>query len=143
MRLWSLHPKHLDPAGLVALWRETLLAKAVLNGRTKGYRHHPQLLRFQRHPTPRSAINAYLGAICDEADRRGYSFDRSKVGPVRRVSRIAVTKGQVAYEWKHLLAKLKRRSPALFKGLPARARPTLHPLMRGVAGGIEEWERVG
>src|SRR5688572_16004798 len=131
MRLWSLHPKHLDPAGLVALWRETLLAKAVLGGKTKGYKHHPQLLRFQRHPTPRYAINAYLGAICDEADRRGYSFDRRKVGPQRRVTKIAVTNGQVAYEWKHLQRKLKRRSPALFRALPGRARPELHPLMRG------------
>jgi hypothetical protein len=143
MRLWSLHPRHLDPAGLVALWRETLLAKAVLNGRTKGYKHHPQLLRFQQHPTPRSAINAYLGAICDEADRRGYSFDRSKVGPVRRVAMIPVTLGQVRYEWGHLVAKLKRRSPALYRALPARPAPSLHPLMRKVPGGIEHWERVG
>lgn len=28
MRLWSLHPKHLDPQGLVALWREVLLARS-------------------------------------------------------------------------------------------------------------------
>ena len=28
MRLWSLHPKHLDPQGLVARWREGLLARS-------------------------------------------------------------------------------------------------------------------
>ncbi|OAD21125.1 DNA-(apurinic or apyrimidinic site) lyase / pyrimidine dimer DNA glycosylase, partial [Candidatus Thiomargarita nelsonii] len=38
MRLWSLHPKYLDPKGLVALWRETLLAQKVLLGETRGYR---------------------------------------------------------------------------------------------------------
>ena len=41
MRLWTLHPKYLDAAGLVALWREALLAQngspekigeALLNG---------------------------------------------------------------------------------------------------------------
>ena len=30
MRIWSLHPKYLDAKGVVALWRETLLAKNVL-----------------------------------------------------------------------------------------------------------------
>ena len=36
MRLWSLHPRYLDAKGLVALWREGLLAQAVLKGQTKG-----------------------------------------------------------------------------------------------------------
>ena len=27
MRLWTLHPKYLDAKGLVALWREALLAQ--------------------------------------------------------------------------------------------------------------------
>jgi hypothetical protein len=43
MRLWSLHPQYLDPAGLVAVWREGLLARAVFAGQTTGYKHHPQL----------------------------------------------------------------------------------------------------
>jgi len=30
MRLWSLHPRYLDAKGLVALWREGLLAQKVL-----------------------------------------------------------------------------------------------------------------
>jgi hypothetical protein len=37
---------YLDGRGLVALWREALLAQAVLRGRTRGYRH-PQLARFR------------------------------------------------------------------------------------------------
>lgn len=36
MRLWSLHPNCLDAQGLVALWREALLAQAVLRGQTRG-----------------------------------------------------------------------------------------------------------
>src|SRR5262245_38832865 len=111
MRLWTIHPKYLDPLGLVAVWREALLARAVLRGETKGYRHHPQLHRFQSHNSPRTAINAYLSAVLLEAQSRGYSFDGTKVGPIRRQIQIVSTSGQVAYEWQHLLAKLKLRSP--------------------------------
>ena len=38
MRLWSIHPKYLGTKGLVALWREALLAQKVLQGNTKGYK---------------------------------------------------------------------------------------------------------
>lgn len=90
MRLWSLHPKYLDPQGLVALWREALLAKAVIRGETRGYTHHPQLQRFTEHPHPRLAINAYLAAVHVEATQRGYRFDRSKIGTLREIERMAV-----------------------------------------------------
>ncbi|MGJ4748825.1 pyrimidine dimer DNA glycosylase/endonuclease V, partial [Leptospira sp. SA-E8] len=107
MRLWSLHPRYLDPQGLVALWRETLLAQAVLAGKTRGYQHHPQLERFRAQAAPRSAISAYLQAVHAEAVERGYSFDRSKIGRVRtEVPLIPVTSGQVQHEWSHLLPKL-------------------------------------
>jgi hypothetical protein len=141
MRLWTLHPKYLDPQGLVALWREALLAKAVLRGETKGYRHHPQLDRFKAHASPRSAINAYLAAVCDEADRRGYSFDRAKVGPVRSCERIRVTSGQVAHEWRHLLAKLRVRNPSLYRQWRGLERRQCHPLFAVVRGGVEPWEK--
>lgn len=142
MRLWSLHPRYLDPQGLVALWRETLLAKAVLRGQTRGYKHHPQLERFRAHPSPRSAINAYLDAIHAEATRRGYAFDRSKVGPVRRVRAIPVTSGQIAYEWAHLMRKLARRNPALHRQWRRLARFDCHPSFRRVRGDVESWERA-
>ena len=109
MRLWSLHPKYLDPQGLVALWREALLAQAVLRGKTKGYRHHPQLERFTSHRSPRLAINAYLGSIYEEATSRGYDFDRRKIGPIRAVPRISLPSGQLRHEWQHLLRKLSVR----------------------------------
>jgi len=106
MRLWSLHPRYMDRQGLLALWRESLLAKAVLRGETTGYRHHPQLLRFQATGVPRSAINAYLYEIHAESAARGYRFDGGKVGPRRSMATIPVTSGQVQYEWAHLLTKL-------------------------------------
>jgi hypothetical protein len=141
MRLWSLHPRYLDAQGLVALWREALLARAVLRGATRGYRHHPQLERFRTHPSPRSAINAYLSAVHTEASARGYAFDATKVGPVRPVGRLPVNRGQLAYEWEHLLRKLSARSPAVYRRWRSERAPECHPLFRLCAGGVEPWER--
>ena len=142
MRLWSIHPRYLDSQGLVALWREALLARAVLRGQTRGYRHHPQLERFRAHPSPRTAISAYLSAVLREAEARGFDFDARKVGPVRAVVPIAVTGGQVAHEWQHLLRKLSRRSPDVHRRWRALRSPDCHPLMRRRRGGIESWERL-
>ncbi|HXI14774.1 MAG TPA: pyrimidine dimer DNA glycosylase/endonuclease V [Chloroflexota bacterium] len=141
MRLWSLHPKYLDPQGLVALWREALLARAVLRGVTHGYRHHPQLERFTTHPSPRLAINAYLAAVHAEALSRGYKFDRSKVGPVRAVPHVPVAVGQIRYEWQHLLQKLARRSPLLFAQWSGVTNPACHPLVHVRPGPVASWER--
>src|SRR5262249_33995182 len=112
MRLWTVHPRYLDPIGLVALWREALLARQVLLRRTDGYRHHPQLRRFQQQPNPVACINSYLAYVYDEATRRGYRFDGSKLGRARLSGRLFETSGQLGYEWQHLIQKLKRRSPA-------------------------------
>ena len=141
MRLWTLHPKYLDAKGLVALWREGLLARAVLKGATKGYRHHPQLERFRAHASPLAAINTYLRAVATEAEKRGYSFDRTKIGPARRDLTLSATHGQLAYEWKHLLRKLRSRSPGLYSRWRGDASPEPHPLFEVVQGGVEPWER--
>jgi hypothetical protein len=141
VRLWSLHPKYLDPQGLVALWREALLAQAVLRGKTRGYKHHPQLERFKAHRTPRLAINAYLGSIFEEAMSRGYEFDRRKVGPIRAASRIAVTDGQLRHEWRHLLRKLSVRNPKLYSKWKKTKRADNHPLFRVRRGSVATWER--
>lgn len=143
MRLWSVHPRYLDPQGLVALWREALLARAVIRGATKGYRHHPQLERFQSHASPRYAISSYLSTVHAEALSRDYAFDRTKVGPVRSIASIAVTRGQLDYEWEHLLRKLSVRSPAHYRQWRSHRSPECHPLLRCRAGGIEPWERIG
>lgn len=142
MRLWTLHPRYLDPQGLVALWREALLAQAVLRGRTRGYKHHPQLERFAAHPSPRLAVNAYLDAVHAEATRRGYAFDRSKLGPLRDIEPITATTGQMQYEWGHLLKKLSMRNPAWFQRWSGLVRPASHPLFRTRRGPIASWERI-
>ncbi len=142
MRLWTIHPKYLDPQGLVALWREALLARAVSRGQTRGYRNHPQLDRFRAHDAPRSAINAYLAAIHAEAMARGYAFDKRKIGPSRSVHSISSTTGQILYEWKHLLGKLSVRSPVLRGQWRTVSLPICHPLFTPVPGLIEPWERT-
>ena len=143
MRLWTLHPRYLDPQGLVALWREALLARAVLRGETRGYRHHPQLHRFQAHATPRSAISVFLAGVHAEAQTRGYSFDGRKIGPVRAaLARIPTTVGQLDYEWQHLLTKLRVRNPDLFARWRSLRVPEAHPLFEIVPGGVEGWERA-
>jgi pyrimidine dimer DNA glycosylase len=141
MRLWSLHPCLLDSKGLVALWREALLAQKVLQGKTKGYRHHPQLRRFRQCGEPVAAIASYLWPVHDEATARGYAFDSSKIAGDRRPMRIPVNEGQVAFEWAHLKDKVRQRDLLHFETACQRRKIIAHPLFSVVAGGIEEWER--
>ena len=141
MRLWSLHPRHLDRAGLVAGWREALLAQAVLAGRTTGYRNHPQLVRFRASDDPLVAVGAFLRELHREAEVRGYRFDAARILTTGMPQPLPVTQGQVDYEWAHLGDKLARRSPddaARWR----EAVPTVHPLFTVVPGGIEAWERT-
>lgn len=140
MRLWSLHPSLLDAKGLVALWREGLLAQKVLLGQTIGYRFHPQLDRFRATRNPVAAISAYLWAVVDEAAARGYQFDASKIAlRRRRIAAIPVTQGQLEFEREHLKRKLRVRDASrlrLLRGAGLKA----HPLLRVVPGGVEPWE---
>jgi len=142
VRLWSLHPKYLDARGLTAVWREALLAQAVLRGRTRGYKHHPQLQRFAKSGAPRAAIARYLRAVQAEATLRGYQFDASRIGRGGggRSKTLAVTRGQLSYEWQHLRHKLRGRSPAWLRRLPAISVPHAHPMFRVLRGGIASWE---
>ena len=142
MRLWTLHPKYLDAPGLVALWREALLAREVIRGRTQGYRRHPQLLRFRSCASPRTAINRYLALVYAEARSRGYSFDKSKLGRVGSGQRIPATDGQLQYEWRWLQSKLRQRSPSVHRSHLDVSRPDAHPLFLVTPGPIAEWEHV-
>jgi hypothetical protein len=143
MRLWSLHPKYLDAKGLVALWREGLLARAVLLGQTSGYRHHPQLLRFQQQPNPMDAIDFYLEQVAVEAENRGYHFNRAKITPGKNPARITICSGQVEYEFAHLKGKLRLRDPKKQSLLETIKFPEVHPLFQVIPGGTESWEKVG
>lgn len=140
MRIWSLHPKYLDTKGIIALWREALLARTVLEGKTKGYRKHPQLTRFKETENPIDCINQYLTAVYEESFERGYKFDRSKIGKNFIAIELTVTEGQLYYERNHLLEKLKIRDIDRFKKLIQEKRLEPHPLFRAVKGGIEKWE---
>lgn len=159
MRIWSLHPSLLDRRALVACWRETLLAQKVLRGLTRGYTNHPQLIRFRAHPQPLEAVAAYLSGLADEADARGYSFNRELIGagedgadkaenPYASVTLIPVPLGQLEYELAFLQHKVAGRDPEWAQRLSERlaARGGLaacaHPLFEVVPGAIEPWEKT-
>ncbi|MEZ5046301.1 MAG: pyrimidine dimer DNA glycosylase/endonuclease V [Chitinophagaceae bacterium] len=140
MRIWSLHPSLLDTKGLVALWRETLLAKHVLEGLTKGYKFHPQLNRFKESTYPLDAIHYYLSEVYLEAQSRDFNFDKQKINWSFQKVRIKVTQGQVEYEKKHLLSKLAIRDPQKEAELNSMVKLKVHPMFKVVKGEIESWE---
>jgi hypothetical protein len=142
MRLWTLHPKYLDARGLVALWREALLAQKVLRGATRGYKHHPQLRRFSGLANPPAALANYLTAVHEEAVQRGYKFDAAKISARRIRGKLAETRGQLLYEWRHLKRKLKRRAVKRYRNLASVKIPAPHPLFRIIPGRMRDWEKA-
>ena len=144
MRLWSLNPKYLDSKGLLAVWREGLLAKKVLEGKTKGYKNHPQLIRFKNFEKPLAAINSYLYYIFLESQYRGYSFDKSKIKRIELRNIITVTKGQLKFELEHLLKKLNIRDTEKFNEIKKLNIINIetNPIFKVIEGKIEHWEKV-
>jgi len=145
MRLWSIHPKYLDKAGLVALWREGLLAKKVLEGKTKGYKNHPQLQRFKEFKNPLLAINSYLYFVWLEAKKRGYNFRKKKISSKRIISgEIPVTKGQLKFEFSHLWKKLEKRDKIKLEEIKKEGEkvPQVNPVFYIIEGEIEKWEKI-
>lgn len=142
MRLWTIHPRYLDTKGLLAAWREALLAQKVLQNKTKGYRGHPQLLRFKACGDPTASVASYLRGIYQEAAGRGYSFDATKIDPSSFSGRIRCTRGQLLHEWSHLKLKLQTRDAKIYAELLQIAEPQPHPLFQIVDGDVEEWERT-
>ncbi len=142
MRLWSIHPKYLDAKGLVAVWREALLAQKVLEGETKRYVNHPQLIRFRKTADPILYVGTYLYYIYLEGKRRNYEFDLAKIRRFNTsIPRIPVTRGQVKYEFNHLLKKLSERDEALYIRLRRMKIIRQHPIFYITEGPIEEWEK--
>ncbi len=143
MRLWSIHPKYLDSIGLIALWRESLLAKNVLENKTKGYREHPQLSRFKILKSPLIAINVYLSYVLEESIKRKYNFDKTKVNlNMVNTKTITVTDKQLECEFQHLLRKLKERSPEDYKRIKDTKNIECNPLFTIIKGPIEKWEKL-
>lgn len=154
MRLWTVHPKYLDSKGLVALWRESLLARKVLQGKTRGYKNHPQLFRFKESHDPVLLIERYIYHIYTESVHRGYNFDKSKLSAdlvsdysdqkqiPKTDNQITETEGQLLYEWQHLFGKLKIRDERLYHKLITIETPEAHPIFLIVQGNVRDWEKV-
>ncbi len=142
MRLWTVHPRYLDQKGLVAAWREALLAQKVLAGATRGYRHHPQLVRFQAQADSLAAIGALLVGLAEEAQRRGYHFDMTKISRPQFAGQIPETLGQLLYEWRHLKTKLVVRAPQMIRQFGDLALPEAHPLFLIGPGAVCDWEKT-
>ncbi len=142
MRIWTVHPRYLDTKGLLAVWRESLLAQKVLHGGTKGYRNHPQLKRFKALENPVGAIAKYLHFVSEEATARGYKFNADKIAAPDHSAEILCTRGQLVYEWHHLKEKLKTRDAGKYQRLQTIAEPEPHPMFRIIEGEIEDWEIV-
>lgn len=142
MRIWSIHPKYLDTKGLVALWRETLLAKNVLEGNTNGYKNHPQLTRFKNLDNPLHGINQYLVSVYQESLQRGYQFNKDKFENYNEPITLTVTSRQIEFEMQHLLKKLKSRDTERYYSLLKETKIEAHPIFNTIDGAIEEWEIV-
>ena len=142
MRLWSIHPQYLDSKGLVALWRETLLAKKVLQNKTKGYKQHPQLERFKKQSSPVACLNRYLQEIFIESKKRNFKFNSKKIGPARKCRNIKVASRQIEYEFNHLLQKLKERDPSRYNQYKDVKEIKTNPVFHKVSGPVANWEKV-
>lgn len=144
MRLWSIHPKYMDTRGLVALWREGLLAQSVLKNRTRGYKNHPQLIRFKETDNPVQAIGYYLRIVYREAVKRGFNFNIKKLPVItgKKISKIWVTDLQVSYEWGHFKSKLEKRDRERLDRIKLIDVPEHHPLFKIKKGPVEKWEKI-
>ncbi|PKL24065.1 MAG: hypothetical protein CVV47_12460 [Spirochaetae bacterium HGW-Spirochaetae-3] len=144
MRIWSIHPKYLDSKGLVSAWREGLLARKVLEGKTKGYKSHPQLARFKNHRDPIAAINIYLNDVYNESLDRGYNFNKTKIYNYERTGPavIDVTAQQLRYEFELLKLKLRTRDVERYRALLGTKEIEANMLFRVIDGEIEGWEKV-
>jgi len=126
----------------VALWREALLAQAILKGQTKAYARHPQLIRFRQSRTPIRGIAAYLRIVHAEGSRRGFKFDIDKIARGGHVECMVVMRGQIKYEWDHFMAKLLKRDIQRFIHLISVRKIDSHPLFKIIQGGVEDWEKI-
>ena len=142
MRLWTIHPRYLDTKGLLAVWREGLLAQQVLRNKTKGYRNHPQLSRFKSSSDPTGSISRYLRVICQEGVKRGYKFNEEKIASSDFTGWIDCKRGQLLYEWDHLKVKVQLRDARWYREIEVIEQPEVHTLFRIVEGEIEDWEVI-
>lgn len=91
-------------------------------------------------PDPVAAIGAYLREIYQESVRRAYRFNVDKISLAESNSSILCTRGQLLYEWEHLLEKLSQRDVNRYRAMNAIREPEPHPLFQIIEGEIEAWE---
>ena len=113
-----------------------------LQNKTKGYKNHSQLTRFQNTNSPVNAINSYLIALFEESKKRNFNFNMEKLGEIKESMKIPVTTGQIKYEFHRLLLKLKKRDQKSYNTLKNKKRIETHPLFFKVPGNIESWEKI-
>ncbi len=150
MRIWSINPKYLDQKGLIACWRESLLAKNVLEGKTIGYKNHPQLIRFKKTKNSLLYINSYLYEIYNEAKNRNYNFSKDKIDflLIKKFTKnldknkIPLHDKQLKYEWEHIQKKLKIRDIKKYKENKKVETVEANPIFKIIQGEIESWEII-
>jgi hypothetical protein len=82
-----------------------------------------------------------LSCVADEAERRGYQFDRKRILEAEFRGKLVETRGQLLFEWQHLQAKLRLRAADLCREQHGIDCPKAHPLFRIVPGRVREWEK--
>ena len=148
MRLWSLSPSYLDQQGLCGCWNEANLAQKVLLGKTKGYKNHPQLIRFKNTEKPISAIGEYLTTIWQEGVKRGYKFNSNLIEEFKGVTSkvLSVTDEQAYLEFVHLQMKLSTRNQDKwlenYRSFTSKEEVSVNPIFNKVKGSVESWERA-
>lgn len=133
---------YLDCKGLLAVWREGLLARKVLQGGTAGYRNHPQLIRFKANENPLMSIDIYLTHIYIESQKRCYRFDANKININPASGIMVVTDGQIAFEFEHLKSKLGKRDRLKLDEISKVKTILPNPIFTIIPGKIELWEKL-
>ena len=151
-RLWSIHPSYLDQKALQACWREGLGAqkaiKANLDKAKCGYQHHSALARFMATNDPLAAIGWFLVSIQEEAERRGYKYNRQLILEPDKLTLMTVTQMQSEYEWWWLGQKLAARSERyrdshrFYENRFQNGNPVVNPIFSVLPGFVEEWEKM-
>lgn len=146
MRLWSFHPKYLNRQYLGAVWHEGI-TKAQTGLQGGRYKNHSQLQRFRVAKDPLALLALYLSSIWQESVNRGFSYNwhlvKRDIPSILYFTKIPVTTGQLDYEWRHYLKKIRKNDfEWYYNKLNEVWLPDPHPVFYVVKGDIEDWERV-
>lgn len=79
---------------------------------------------------------------CWRKQARGFGFDAGKLSGTRSRGKLTVTRGQLAFEARHLREELRVRNPERLRLLPRSAIAIeKHPLFRIIPGPVAARER--